>query len=170
MKYVGNRISPVSSFMTIKCSIFEKRKLNVENKLWICKLMLNYSITEKSVTVIFFQLLVQSHLQGWTKANDWKNDFKTDLAVWLVSISLNKVLTRIEDGQIEVVSITLLPPVNTYGEVTDGASGEEIIYHQVRWKLRLRFITNEDDSSSDDEIPLDKVRNMECKRDKLNIM
>lgn len=79
--------------------------------------------------------------------------------------SLHDALAMIEDEDIEAESITLLPPTNACGNVTDEDSGDEdqvdinnLPGSLMQSSVEINIREQEDMQSSDDDIPLSEIR------------
>ncbi|KAK9877992.1 hypothetical protein WA026_020206, partial [Henosepilachna vigintioctopunctata] len=88
--------------------------------------------------------------------------------------SLHEALAMLEEDDVNTESITLLPPNNACGNITDEDSGNEdqldinnlppsMIQSQVEVNIRV----NEEDWSSEDELPLSTLQNKEKPEDNL---
>lgn len=79
----------------------------------------------------------------------------------------------LEDDEIEAESITLLPPTNACGDVTDEDSGDEdyvdinnLPSSQMQNQVELNCVQDTDGWSSDDDLPLTKLQNKVIKKRK----
>ncbi|KAK9888389.1 hypothetical protein WA026_000640 [Henosepilachna vigintioctopunctata] len=88
--------------------------------------------------------------------------------------SLHEALAMLEEDDVNTESITLLPPNNACGNITDEDSGDEnqldinnlpssMIQNQVEVNIRVK----EEDWSSEDELPLSTLQNKEKSKDNL---
>lgn len=79
--------------------------------------------------------------------------------------TLHDALSMLEDDEIEADSITLLPPVNACGNVTDEDSGDEDLIDinnlpasQMQSQVEVNTRITDEDWSSEDELPLSELQ------------